>query len=415
MSAAMTARAAQERLVTFCLSIEILRSPLSEVGMALGRFRRWIVVLVSLQAFSLPAFSLAAVEARSVDFGTLQDGTRVDAVELSNSAGMSVRIIALGAAIQSITVPDRGGARADVVLGYDSPREYVAKRQYFGATVGRYANRIARGKFTLDGHQYQLETNDGPNHLHGGVQGLDTVLWKFDELTRNPDGRVLLSYVSPDGAGGYPGKLTITATYTLNERNELAVEYRAKTDKPTIVNITNHAFFNLAGSGTALGHRLKLFAENYTPVDATLIPTGERRSVAGTPFDFRQPRVIDEHIRDGKDQQLRIGRGYDHNFVISGQPSANGLRLAAQLEDPVSGRVLEVLTTAPGVQFYSGNFLDGTVIGKGGRIYRQGDALCLEPQVFPDTPNHPDFPSARLDPGREYLNTMVFRFSVSRP
>ncbi|HXS89539.1 MAG TPA: aldose epimerase family protein [Steroidobacteraceae bacterium] len=352
------------------------------------------------------------METRRVDFGTLQDGTRVEAAELSNSTGMSVRIIALGAAIQSITVPDRGGAREDVVLGYDSPRDYAAKRQYFGATVGRYANRIAHGKFTLDGHQYQLETNDGTNHLHGGVHGLDTVLWKFDEVTRGPPGRVVLSHVSPDGAGGYPGNLTITATYTLNERNELAVEYRARTDKPTIVNITNHSFFNLAGKGDVLGHRLGLFADSYTPVDATLIPIGERRSVAGTPFDFRQPRAIGQFIRDGRDEQLRIGRGYDHNFLVSGTPGQ--LRPAASLEDPVSGRVLEVLTTAPGVQFYSGNFLDGTVVGKGGRIYRQGDALCLEPQFFPDTPNHSAFPSARLDPGREYVNTMVFRFSVSR-
>lgn len=383
--------------------------------MALGRFRRWLVVLASLLAFGLPALSLAAVEVKRVDFGTLQDGTRVEAAELSNSAGMSVRIIALGAAIQSITVPDRGGVREDVVLGYDSPRDYLAKRQYFGATVGRYANRIARGQFTLDGHQYQLETNDGPNHLHGGAHGLDTVLWKIDAPGRSPLRSVVLRHVSPDGAGGYPGNLTITATYTLNERNELGVVYSARTDQPTIVNITNHTFFNLAGKGDVLGHRLRLFADSYTPVDATLIPTGERRSVAGTPFDFRQPRVIGEHIRDGKDEQLRIGRGYDHNFVISGEPSPRGFRLAASLEDPVSGRVMEVLTTAPGVQFYSGNFLDGTVVGKGGRIYRQGDALCLEPQLFPDTPNHPDFPSARIDPGREYVNQIVFRFSVSRP
>ena len=383
--------------------------------MALGRFRRWIAVLVSLQAFGLPALALAAVEAKRVDFGTLQDGTRVDAAELSNSAGMSVRIIALGAAIQSLTVPDRNGTREDVVLGYDSPRDYLAKRQYFGATVGRYANRIARGKFTLDGHEYQLETNDGPNHLHGGLHGLDTVLWTIDKVTSGPVARVELRYVSPDGASGYPGNLTVTATYMLNERNELAMEYRARTDKPTIVNITNHSFFNLAGKGDVLGHRLKLFADSFTPVDATLIPTGERRSVANTPFDFRQARAIGEQIRNGKDEQLRIGRGYDHNFVISGEPSPQGFRLAASLEDPVSGRVLEVLTTAPAVQFYSGNFLDGTVVGKGGRIYRQGDALCLEPQVFPDAPNHPDFPSARVDPGHEYVHRMVFRFSVSRP
>ncbi|HKR34193.1 MAG TPA: aldose epimerase family protein [Steroidobacteraceae bacterium] len=383
--------------------------------MALGRARRWIAVLVSLPAFSLPALAPAAVEAKRVDFGTLQDGTRVAAAELSNSAGMSVRIIALGAAIQSLSVPDRRGVSEDVVLGHDSPREYVQKPQYFGATVGRYANRIARGKFTLDGREYTLETNDGPNHLHGGVHGLDKVLWKIDDVSSGPPARVVLSHVSPDGAGGYPGTLTITAAYTLNERNELAVEYRARTDRPTIVNITNHSFFNLAAKGDVLGHRLKLSADSYMPVDATLIPTGERRNVAGTPFDFRQPRTIGQSIRVGRDEQLRIGRGYDHNFLIAGEPSPQGLRSAAWLEDPMSGRVLEVLTTAPGVQFYSGNFLDGTVVGKGGRIYRQGDALCLEPQLFPDTPNHPDFPSARLDPGREYVNMMVFRFSVSRP
>jgi aldose 1-epimerase len=348
--------------------------------MTIGRASRWIAALMSLSAVGLPSLAVAAVEAKRVNFGTLQDGARVEAAELSNSAGMSVRIIALGAAIQSLSVPDRRGVRADVVLGYDSPRDYVAKPQYFGATVGRYANRIARGKFTLDGREYQLETNDGPNHLHGGVHGLDKVLWKIDEVTGGPTGRVVLSHVSPDGAGGYPGALTITATYS---------------------------------RGDVLGHRLTLSAESYTPVDATLIPTGERRSVAQTPFDFRQPRAIGQFIRDGRDEQLRIGRGYDHNFVISGK--AGELRPAARLEDPASGRVLEVLATAPGMQFYSGNFLDGTVVGKGGRIYRQGDALCLEPQLFPDAPNHRDFASARLDPGQEYVNAMVFRFSVSRP
>jgi aldose 1-epimerase len=380
--------------------------------MALGRVRRWIAALLCLPAFSLPA--LAAVEAKRVDFGTLQDGSRVAAAELSNSNGLSVRIIALGAAIQSLTVPDRRAVREDVVLGYDTPSEYLAKPQYFGATVGRYANRIAHGKFTLDGREYTLETNDGPNHLHGGVHGLDKVLWKIDEVTSGPPARVVLSHTSPSGAGGYPGALTITATYTLNEHHELAVEYRASTDRPTIVNITNHSFFNLAGQGDVLGHRLQLAADSFTPVDATLIPTGERRSVAGTPFDFRQAHAIGQSIRDGRDEQLRFGRGYDHNFVIAGEPDRQGLRSAARLEDPVSGRVLEVLTSAPGVQFYSGNFLDGTVVGKGGRVYRQGDALCLEPQVFPDAPNHADFPSARLDPGREYVNMIVFRFSVSR-
>ncbi|MGH8189503.1 MAG: aldose epimerase family protein, partial [Steroidobacteraceae bacterium] len=219
-----------------------------------------------------------------------------------------------------------------------------------------------------------------------------------------------------DGAGGYPGTLQVTATYTLGESNELTVEYRATTDKPTIVNITNHTYFNLAGaSGNAdvMDHRLTLFADAYTPVDATLIPTGERRRVAGTPFDFSKPRAIGERVRDGKDEQLRIGRGYDHNFILTGQ--AGKMRLAVRLHDPASGRVMELLTTAPGVQFYSGNFLDGTSVGKHGQIYRQGDGLCLEPQVFPDAPNRPDFPSARLDPGQEYVNAMMFRFSVSNP
>ena len=383
--------------------------------MALGRARPWIAALISLPAFGLPALSLAAVEARRVDFGTLQDGTRLAAAELSNNAGMSVRIIALGAAIQSLSVPDRHGVREDVVLGFDSARDYEAKRQYFGATVGRYANRIARGKFKLDGREYQLETNDGPNHLHGGVHGLDRVLWKIDEVSSGPPGRVVLSHVSPDGAGGYPGTLVVTAIYTVGERNELSIEYRAKTDKPTIVNITNHSFFNLAGKGDVLGHRLMVSAETFTPVDATLIPTGERRGVEGTPFDFQRAHSIGERIRDGRDEQLRIGRGYDHNFVLSSQPGSGKLRSAAWLEDPVSGRVLEVSTTAPGLQFYSGNFLDGTVTGKGGRIYRQSDALCLEPQLYPDSPNHPLFPGARLDPGQEYVHAMTYRFSVSRP
>jgi aldose 1-epimerase len=382
--------------------------------MAIGRARQWTAMAALLPAFGLPALTFAAGEARRVDFGTLQDGTRVAGVELSNGAGMSVRIIALGAAIQSLSVPDRKGNVADVVLGYATPREYLAKPQYFGATIGRYANRIAHGEFTLDDRQYTLETNDGPNHLHGGAHGFDKALWNIDSAIAGSPARVVLSYVSPDGAGGYPGTLKTTAIYALSERNELSVEYRATTDRPTIVNITNHTFFNLggaSGNGDVLDHRLTLHADAYTPVDATLIPTGERRKVAGTAFDFRQARSIGQSIRDGREQQLRLGRGYDHNFVLSGR--AGTLRLAARLEDPLSGRVMELLTTAPGVQFYSGNFLDGTSVGKAGRLYRQGDGLCLEPQVFPDAPNRPDFPSARLDPGQEYVNTMVFRFSVS--
>lgn len=382
--------------------------------MTIGASRRRIAAAALLPAFALPALTFAAVEARRVDFGTLQDGTRVAAAELANGTGMSVRIIALGAAIQSLSVPDRRGVAADVVLGYDSPRDYLAKPLYFGATVGRYANRIARGRFSLDGRSYALETNDGPNHLHGGAHGLDKVLWKIDEVASGPPARVVLSHVSPDGAGGYPGTLRITATYTLGEANELTVEYRATTDRPTIVNITNHSFFNLAGAAgnsDVLGHRLTLFAQSYTPVDATLIPTGERRNVAGTAFDFLQGRAIGLHIRDGREEQLRLARGYDHNFVLTGRPGE--LRPAARLEDPGSGRVLEVLATAAALQFYSGNFLDGTSVGKAGRIYRQGDGLCLEPQGFPDAPNRPEFPSTRLDPGSAYVNRMVLRFSAA--
>jgi aldose 1-epimerase len=378
--------------------------------------RRWFVG-VGIAMSLASAASATELRANAAEFGRLADGTAVPAVTLTNSKGMRVRIIALGAAIQSLEVPDRNGKVADVVLGYDTAAGYLAKPQYFGVSVGRYANRIAKGKFKLDGREYTLETNDGPNHLHGGAKGFDKVVWKIDSVAQSPDARVVLSYVSPDGAGGYPGTLTARVTYSLNERNELTAEYRATTDKPTIVNLTNHAYFNLTGNLTGnvvdgiYGHKLTLFADEYTPVDATLIPTGERRKVSGTPFDFTTGETIGARVRDGRDEQMRAGRGYDHNYILRG--TAGQLRPAARVEDPSSGRVLELLATAAGVQFYSGNFLDGTSVGKGGRIYRQGDGLCLEPQVFPDTPNQPAFGSARLDPGREYVNTMTYRFSVT--
>ncbi|HEY6644370.1 aldose epimerase family protein [Povalibacter sp.] len=365
------------------------------------------MTLLTLPWLVAPA---SGAEAKRMQFGKLDDGTAIEAVELSNGK-VSAKIITLGASVQSLTVPDRNGKAGDVVLGYATPAEYLAKPQYFGATVGRYANRIRAGKFSLDGKSYQLATNDGPNHLHGGVRGFDKVVWKIDSVKSGSPSSVVLSHVSPDGDGGYPGTLKVTATYSLNDKNELSVEYQATTDKPTIVNITNHSYFNLADGGDILGHRLTLLADAYTPVDATLIPTGERRKVAGTPFDFREPHTIGARVRDGNDEQIRFGRGYDHNYILRGD--AGTLRLAAKVEDPASGRVMELLVTAPAVQFYSGNFLDGTSIGKAGRIYRQGDALCLEPQVFPDAPNHPDFPSARLNPGQTYTNTMVFRFSVA--
>jgi len=355
-----------------------------------------------------------AANVKQLEFGKLADGTPVDGVELSNADGVAVRIMALGATIQSLHVPDSEGNSEDIVLGHTTAAEYLLQPQYFGSSVGRYANRIAGGKFTLDDVTYSLETNDGPNHLHGGERGLDKVMWAIESADGGSPARAVLTYTSPDGDGGYPGALQVRAIFTLSDANELAITYEATTDQSTIVNITNHAYFNLAGeAGNAdiMGHELTLNADRYTPVDATLIPTGELLSVEGTPFDFRSPQPIGARVRDGRDQQMRYGRGYDHNFVIN---DADGtLRQAAVLHDPGSGRVMEILTTAPGVQFYSGNFLDGTTVGKSGRVYRQGDALCLEPQVYPDSPNQPDFPSARLDPGETYTNAMVFRFTTT--
>jgi len=356
--------------------------------------------------------SFAATAERG-EFGRLADGSTVEAVVLANGNGMSATVITVGATLQALLVPDRDGSPADVVLGYASAARYLEQPQYFGSTVGRFANRIANGRFTLDGVDYQLERNDGPNHLHGGVAGFDKALWRIESLSDGPAAEVVLAYSSADGEGGYPGTLEVRARYALNEQNELTIDYTATTDRPTIANITNHSYFNLAGDDgdtDILAQQLTLHAEYFTPVDSTLIPTGELRNVAGTPFDFRTSKPIGRDIRDGRNEQLMMGRGYDHNFVVNGE--AGVLRPAARLADPASGRVMELLTTAPGVQFYSGNFLNATTAGKSGRVYRQGDALCLEPQVFPDAPNKAQFPSARLDPGEVYRNSMVLRFST---
>ena len=367
-------------------------------------------------ALMLAASPAVAGEAHKEAFGKLADGTPVEAVLLSNTHGMKVRVLAWGAALQELVVPGRKGA-TDVILGYDDMTGYLKASNYFGATVGRYANRIAKGRFTLDGKAYELATNDGPNALHGGVRGFDKHLWTIDRVASGAkSASATLTYTSPDGEEGYPGTMKVTATFTLTETNELEVTYRATSDKPTIANITNHSYFNLGG--VAAGHSatealVTIPAAHYTPVDTTLIPTGEIRSVEGTPFDFRKPRRVSERIRDGRDEQLRIGRGYDHNWVVSRAP-VSGLQLMAKVEDPVSGRTMQIFSNQPGVQFYTGNFLDGTATGKGGVIYRQGDGLCFEPQVFPDTPNKPSFGSARLDPGQTYQNRIVYRFSVAR-
>lgn len=358
--------------------------------------------------------ALASGGAERTSFGTLPDGRTVEAISLTNRSGVKANILTYGAILQGLHMPDRDGKMADIVLGYSDLGSYVAKSNYFGGTIGRYANRIAGGRFTLDGKSYTLARNDALNALHGGNKGFDAVLWTILEVREGDTPSVTLGYVSPDGEEGYPGKLKVTATYSLNNANELKIEYRAFTDKPTIVNMTNHSYFNLAGEGSGksiMAHRLTLVADAYTPVNASLIPTGELRDVAGTVFDFRQPTPIGARIRDGQEPQLVIGRGYDHNFVLNRDGTATP-RLAARLEDPDSGRVLELLTDQPGLQFYSGNFLDGTVVGKSGTVYRQGDGLCLEPQLFPDTPNKPAFGSARLEPGQTYQATIIYRLST---
>ncbi|MEO9129737.1 MAG: aldose epimerase family protein [Sphingomonas sp.] len=342
-------------------------------------------------------------------------GSQVEAITLANTHGVAARILTYGATLQSLIAPDRAGKPADVVLGYDDLASYVDKPNFFGVTVGRYANRIARGRFSLDGKQFQLPINNAPNSLHGGTVGFDKVAWRVVSVENGPVARVTLAYTSPDGDQGYPGKLDVTVVYALDEKGALSIEYTASTDRPTIVNMTNHAIFDLAGEGSplgVLGHTLTIPARAYTPVDATLIPTGELRPVAGTVFDFQKARRLADGVRDGSDPQIVAGRGYDHNFALDAGLTATP-KLAARLEDPVSGRVLEVLTTEPGVQLYTGNFLDGTLVGKHGHVYRMGDGVALEPQKFPDSPNQPSFVSARVDPGKPYHHLMVYRLSVA--
>jgi len=373
-----------------------------------------IIVATMLAALSTQAADAADV--KRTPAGTLKDGTAIEAVTLSNAHGVSARILSYGATLQSLMGPDRNGKIADVVLGYDDLASYVDHPNFFGVTVGRYANRIAGGRFTLDGKTYQLPLNDKTNSLHGGGNGFDKVAWTIVSAKSGPTATLVLGYRSPDGDSGYPGTLDVTVTYTLDEAGNLGISYDAKTDKPTIVNMTNHAIFDLGGEGSAAGtygHRLTIPAKAITPVGETLIPTGALQPVAGTVFDFRGGRIVGEGIRDGRDQQIRYGHGYDHNFALDKGLTAKP-ELAARLEDPLSGRVLEVLSTEPGVQFYTGNFLDGTFVGKQGHLYRMGDGIALEPQKFPDAPNKPSFVSARVDPGKPYHHAMIYRLSVAR-
>ena len=370
---------------------------------------------LALFAAAAPVAAEAGTAVRSA-FGAMPDGRAVEAVTLDGH-GVTARVITLGASLQALTAPDRDGRPADVVLGYADLAGYLKAPNYFGATVGRFANRIARGRFTLDGRTYQTPVNNGENSLHGGTTGFDKVVWTVTAVHGGDAPSVTLQYVSPDGDQGYPGRLTATAVYTLGADHALHVDYRATTDKPTIVNLSNHTYWNLAGEGAergAMGHLLTIPADSYLPTDAGSIPTGEFRPVAGTVFDFRTPKPVGRDVRDGRDEQVRFARGFDHNWVVS-RTAAAAPRVVARVEEPVSGRVMEVLSDQPGLQFYSGNFLDGTVTGKSGRIYREGDALVLEPQRFPDTPNRPAFGSARLDPGQVYETRIAFRFTTAPP
>ncbi|HEU0066031.1 MAG TPA: aldose epimerase family protein [Sphingomonas sp.] len=357
-----------------------------------------------------------AAQAKREPAGKLKDGTAIEAITLSNARGISARILSYGATLQSLMVPDRNGKVADVELGYDDLASYENRPNYWGATVGRYANRIGGGRFTLDGNTYQLPLNDKTNSLHGGGKGFDKVAWRVASVKSGPTASVVFTYRSPDGEMGYPGNLDVRVTYSLDEGGSLSIAFDATTDKPTVVNLTNHAIFNMAGEGSpggATGHRLTIPARAITPVDARLIPTGQLRPVEGTVFDFRRGRIIADGIRDGHDEQMRFGQGYDHNYALDAGLTATP-KLAARLEDPASGRVLEVLTTEPGVQLYTANFLDGTYVGKKGHLYRMGDGIALEPQKFPDSPNKPNFVSSRVDPGKPYHHLMIFRLSTTR-
>lgn len=343
-------------------------------------------------------------------FGKLADGTPIHSWSLANG-GTRLKVLSYGGIVQSLEIPDREGRYANVSLGFATIEDYVARSPYFGALIGRYGNRVGEGRFTLEGKSYQLPVNDGANSLHGGTEGFDRSVWDVEPFTEGSDAGLRLSRTSPDGEMGYPGTLDMKVTYTLTQQGDWRIDYEATTDKATVVNLTSHVYWNLAGegSGSAHDHELEIAASRYTPVDSGLIPTGELAEVEGTPFDFRRTKTIDEDVREAN-EQLLYAKGLDHNWVLDKGTTTEPEHIAT-LRDPKSGRTLKIATTEPGLQFYSGNFLDGTLVGTGGKIYRQGDALCLETQHFPDSPNKPSFPSTTLRPGQVYRSTTIHSFS----
>jgi aldose 1-epimerase len=365
--------------------------------------------IVGCAPMPIPTNTIGSIS--QAPFGGIPDGPPVTIYTLRNDKGMEVRILNYGGIVQSLKVPDKNGKFDDVVLGYDSLGGYLTNSPYFGALIGRYGNRIGGGKFTLEGKTYKLAANNGPNSLHGGIKGFDKVVWQASP-SLTPDGPALeLTYVSQDGEEGFPGNLKVTAIYTLTDNNELHLSFTATTDQPTLCNLTQHSYFNLRGQGNGdvLGHEVCINSDKITPVDKDLITTGEYAPVDGTPFDFRKPTAIGARIND-PNQQLQFGTGYDHNWVINKPLGKLGLQ--ARVFEPATGRVLEMWSTEPGVQFYTGNFLDGSITGKDGKVYSRRTGFCLEPQHYPDSPNKPGFPTTELKPGKTYQNTIVYRFLV---
>jgi aldose 1-epimerase len=375
---------------------------------------RAIAILVTV-ACILVVSNLGGAEAKKTmkkePFGKTEDGQPVDLYTLSNKNGVEAAITNFGGIVVSLKVPDRKGKLDDVILGYDQLDGYLTNKAFFGAIIGRYGNRVAHGKFVLTGTTYNIPKNDGDNALHGGLKGFNKRLWTAKDVSGSHGQALEVTYLSKDGEEGFPGNLSAKVVYTLTDQNELKIDYSATTDKDTVINLTNHSYFNLAGQGNGdiLGHELTIRADRFTPVDSTLIPTGELKPVKGTPFDFTKATAIGARISQD-DPQLKVGKGYDHNWVLN-SGGKGALSVAAEAYEPTTGRVLQVLTDQPGVQFYSGNFLDGSITGKGGKVYNLRNGFCLETQHFPDSPNQPKFPSTVLKPGQHYQTTTVFKFS----